>query len=126
MSVTPRPTGCAALTQQQPMNVCFADQFRQYEARLSGLVAELKNHFDRASYSRLLAGQTQWAAYRNSECALEASRVEGGSAEPMFHAVCLDKKTWDRIDELKLWLCRSAGMDGDCPASRRYNDRPAE
>ncbi|WP_369051545.1 lysozyme inhibitor LprI family protein [Burkholderia gladioli] len=43
--------------------------------------------------TRLKEAQRRWLAWRDAQCAFEASSVDGGSAAPMVTSQCLDQLT---------------------------------
>lgn len=45
--------------------------------------------------------QLAWLKYRDAQCKAEAFQFDGGSAEPMVHASCLESLTNMRIKEIK-------------------------
>jgi len=68
----------------------------------------LQLHPDASSVARLKKSERAWIAYRDKECASEVGpQADGGSIWPMEMSNCLEKKTTQRLRELKHQL--------DCP-----------
>jgi len=63
----------------------------------------------------LLTAQRSWLAYRNAHCAFIASATEGGSAQPMIRAMCMEELTTQRNKELQDQLTCPEG-DMSCVA----------
>lgn len=53
-------------------------------------------------------------------CQWQANFFEGGSVQPMWHAICLTQQYRDRIEALRLNLCMGNGMTGECEESLKY------
>ena len=63
---------------------------------------------------RLVAAEKAWIAFRDGECAFEASLTEGGSIHPFIVAQCLESVTRRRTEELSFFLRCKEG-DLGCP-----------
>ena len=113
-------TDCGDAVDQRSMNECFCAKARSSQALLDELLKELNGALESGPRERMDAVQRTWVAYRDGQCAWEASLGEGGSIQPTIRCGCLDTLTWSRIAELKIFLCEGFGMTGDCEASNRY------
>lgn len=85
---------CANPQTQQSMNICAA---QAYEAADAVLNAEWGPAHDFARSigqdDALLAAQRIWLRYRDEACEVHASPYQGGSIQPLMHAVCLTELT---------------------------------
>ena len=112
--------GCDALgLSQAGLNDCYGNAYKEADAELNVLyrqiTARLKD--DKATTKLLVAAQRAWVAFRDAECDFSASGVSGGSAHGMILAICLDRLTGKRIDDLKNYLnCQEGVLDCPVPA----------
>ncbi len=61
---------------------------------------------------RLAAANAAWSAWRDAECAYQASEAEGGSLAGVIAAGCHSDVTADRVIAL-VWAERGAGGEGE-------------
>ncbi|MBZ9935500.1 lysozyme inhibitor LprI family protein [Mesorhizobium sp. BR1-1-16] len=80
-------------------------EFKKIEARLAG-DADTKKLF--------VESQRKWIAFRDAECAFQASQSQGGSVYPTVIASCQDDLTAQRIKDFKRYLSCEEG-DLSCP-----------
>lgn len=96
---------CSELSQQQPLNQCYAELYRKTDKELNDIYAKLATEMKSKGLSKdiekLKAVQKAWLSYRDKTCDFEAGLYEGGSMQPMVHAVCLIAETKHRIESLQ-------------------------
>jgi len=107
----------AAPALAQTQGAMNADAARQAEAadralntRYAGIVARVSP----ATKLLLRDAQRSWIAFRDRQCAFEASGVKGGSAYPMVHSGCLARVTKERTRDLtRFGRCEEGDLS--CP-----------
>ena len=95
-------------------------QLEATQHQLQALLGELDKALPPASVNGFHANQRQWSALAKRECTWERNLSGGGSMAPMVYANCLEERTRQRIDWLKIFLCEGYGSTGECDASKRY------
>lgn len=84
---------------QAGQNVCA---YRDVEASQHSLDVRLRallaTHSGLRNYVK--ASQKAWIAYRNAQCALESTDMEGGSAQGEYYNHCVAMKNRARMDDL--------------------------
>ena len=86
---------------QVGMNICAARDLEAAERDLDVRYRALLARPDYADFKAdIEAAQQAWLKYRDAQCGLEATDMEGGSARSEYFARCQTKKTRARIDEL--------------------------
>lgn len=118
----PTPGPCDNLP-QTGMTYCYRALADSADVRLRALLVELRG---RIRPYDIGATQSHWQRYRDGQCALEYAMVQGGSTGPMVEAVCRLRIAWDRIAELRPYLCEGGPTEAPCEASRRYGDDATE
>lgn len=91
-----------------------AASFKKADAALNATYAQLMAKLSGRSGQKLKLAQRAWIAFRDAECALQGSAVEGGSAQPMVVATCMAGLTEQRVRELRAYLSCEEG-DLACP-----------
>ena len=97
---------------QSDMTYCADWQFKKEDAGLNDVYGRLKENYAKIPIAKtaLTTAQRAWLAFRDAECKLEASGVEGGTAQPMIYNQCLSWLTQLRTAQLQTRLdCQ----DGD-------------
>lgn len=107
---------CADPQTQSDMTLCAKADFDTADETLNALYAKLRMRLagDEAKLTLSRDAQRAWVAYRDADCAFQASGVEGGSAQPMVEAQCLTAKTGQRNADLEALLACEEG-DVACP-----------
>ena len=115
-----RAQGCGAAQTQTAMNACANDALVKADAALNAAYAQVTRRLrpDPTAAQRLVAAQKAWIAFRDGECAFEASGVEGGSVHPFIEAQCLEGITRRRTEEIRSFLHCQEG-DLGCPVPPR-------
>lgn len=83
------------------MNVCAAQESRRADAQLNAVYQKLMKTLDANRRTKLRAAQRAWLAYRDAQCAFEASASEGGSMQPLELASCKSDVTKERIAQFQ-------------------------
>jgi uncharacterized protein YecT (DUF1311 family) len=111
-TLPPTITECGSQVTQSGMNICFAELWRDTEAKLNVAYVTLIARVEGTSKARLLRkAEHAWIVYRDKHCAFVASAVEGGSAQPMIKAQCLAELTEQRLKALDEQLnCREGDL----------------
>ena len=105
---------------QMEMSVCVQRATQAAVAKLDALLSELRAVLSDSQVSELNAIQELWVRTRDRECTWESSFFAGGSVAPFVHGNCVLKRTEQRIQNLRLFLCEGQGMTGECPESEKY------
>jgi len=105
---------------QLEMNTCAGRDAEAANSRLETLLRELHTSLTPSSVEELRTIQADWARLRERDCQWEKSLFSGGSVAPLVYARCVEARTLERINRLKLFLCEGSGMTGPCEASERY------
>lgn len=93
---------CNNLMAQLDLNQCAEANFESADKALNVLYRRLlAADTDAKSQSLLKESERAWIAFRDKECLREAASNEGGSIWPMVHSGCLERKTRERICELR-------------------------
>ena len=113
-----RPVAAAPCSDQTQagLDACAVAARDKADATLNGvykqIVARLAD--DPAKTKRLIEAEKAWIAFRDAECAFGNSDSEGGSIHPMEVALCEEKLTRARTQELRSYLKCGEG-DLGCP-----------
>lgn len=91
-----------------------AASFKKADAALNAVYSDLTRLLSSPSVQKLRASQRAWLAFRDAECALQGSAVEGGSAKPMVVSQCMARLTEERVRQLRYYLNCEEG-DLSCP-----------
>lgn len=109
-------TAFAAFGQSQAdMNRSTAQEARLADQALNAQYTATRNQLSAPTRALLRDAQRSWITFRDQECRLLASGVDGGSAYPMVISVCLTRLTTDRTRELRA-LAECEEGDLACPA----------
>ena len=107
----------AAPTLAQTQGAMNADAARQAEAAdraLNARYAAVVASVSPATRLLLRDAQRSWIAFRDRQCAFEASGVKGGSAYPMVYSGCLARVTKERTRDLtRFGRCEEGDLS--CP-----------
>jgi len=109
---------CADPNDQSTMTLCAGKEFATADKVLNQTWHEIiKRLADDAEAKALITkAQKDWIAFRDAECAFQASDSIGGSIYPMLVTQCQTGLTNDRTAQLKTYLACEEG-DMSCPAS---------
>ena len=107
---------CEAAATQLAMNECHAKAFGVSDGKLNELYRMVEGRLADNAHARdlLVQAQRRWIAFRDAECAFEASGVDGGSIQPMILSLCLTSLTDTRVEDLQRLLSCEEG-DTSCP-----------
>ena len=108
---------CAHAPDQQAMNQCADRNYKQSDAALNVLYAQIGHRLENSDpdiRKRLVAAQRAWIGFRDAECKFATSASAGGSISPMLYAECADMLTRKRMDDFKAYL-RCPEGDMSCP-----------
>ena len=92
------------------------DSYQEADAKLNKTyqVITKKLNDDPDTKKLLVQAQRDWLRFRDSECALRASTVTGGSIYPMIMGLCLTEMTEKRVKDLEYYAACEEG-DLSCP-----------
>ena len=90
---------------------CQDGEAAAWQALLDANLARLDRD-DPTRAERLSAANAAWSAWRDAECAYQASEAEGGSLAGVIAAGCHSDVIADRVIAL-VWAERSAGGEGE-------------
>ena len=82
---------CSELFEQQQLNQCYATLYQQTNSELNTSYLKLTNMMNDNNLSKdinqLKDVQSAWLLYREKSCNFDARLYEGGSMQPMVHAI---------------------------------------
>lgn len=107
-------TSPAFAQSQSAMNADATRQAKAADAALNARYVAAMARLSAPSRTLLRDAQRSWIAFRDRECAFEASGVKGGSAYPTVYAGCLARMSTDRARELRRFGRCEEG-DLSCP-----------
>lgn len=115
------PNDCwtTAMTQYD-MNMCAGSYWTKANHTLQSLLSELKFYTTSDQYQNLQTVQKEWEQTVEDYCDWEGSFNGGGSMQGMVEANCLTFQYQQRINDLRMSLCKDNGKNGECAASLRY------
>lgn len=93
LAAAPALAACPGETQVE-MSACAAAAAKAADTRLNAAYARLQ------LTPELKSAERAWIAFRDAQCAYEASVYEGGSIQPMTYSLCLERVTKARTAEL--------------------------
>lgn len=91
-----------------------AASLKKADATLNAVYGQLTDRLSGRSVQKLRSAQRAWLAFRDAECALQGSAVEGGSAQPAVVSQCMATLTEERVRQLRFYLNCEEG-DLACP-----------
>ena len=116
---------CSESADTATMLSCINDELSAVDAELNLLYGELLSrlqHWDRTGdagtigfETRLRESQRAWITFRDAECALRASVMEGGSAQPLIEHGCRAALTKERNAHLRDLLDMFGAVGRDLP-----------
>jgi len=110
---------CPTTLPQEQLNECFVAAFEDTEQRLDGLLHDLRKSLGSKQWSRLKDSQGLWAKVREIDCKLEASFLDGPVREAVRYG-CSEKRTRERMHQLRYYLCPRYNLTGQCDVERLY------
>jgi uncharacterized protein YecT (DUF1311 family) len=93
--------GCANASTQMQMDACSKEGFDLADRELNQAYSAAQRALGPEDRARLTKAEKSWLAYRDDDCAAEASLYEGGSIKPTIKTACLDKLSRERTVEIK-------------------------
>lgn len=95
--------GCDNASTQLALTECSAQAYQSADDELNEAYQALVSKLEAspATLEKLREAQRAWISFRDAECALESSGVEGGSAQPMVRNGCLTTLTKQRTERLR-------------------------
>jgi uncharacterized protein YecT (DUF1311 family) len=107
---------CANPQTQLDMDQCAGAALKKSDAELNRIYGQAIHRLKGSPSQTRLFRQSEraWIAYRDAHCNFVASAVEGGSAQPMVQAMCLDDFTKARTKLIEGFLHCPEG-DLSCP-----------
>lgn len=107
---------CGDAATQSELNACAGAALKRADGELNTLYGEARRRLkDDAEAGKLLvAAERAWIAFRDAECAFQASASAGGSIYPMLLGQCREALTRKRADDLRAYLACEEG-DLSCP-----------
>ena len=102
---------CSRQETEGAARACSGQRLKDADKKLNEAYRTLLKRFDTQQQTMLRASQRAWLGYRDAQCRMVASGVDGGSAQPMVTADCLGDLTLARLKELNFQLaCREGDM----------------
>lgn len=112
-------SGCPTTLPQEQLNECWIQAFETADARLDNLLRDLRKSLSNKHYSHLRESQSFWEKSRSIDCKIEASLIDGPAREAVRHG-CSEKRTRERIRQLRYYLCPRYNLTGQCDAAATY------
>ena len=97
-------SNCENPQTQTQMNICASEEFARADAQLNQVYQELLPMLSPQRKEQLIKAQKAWILFKEANCEFEASRVSGGSMEPLIRATCLTEQTTKRTADLQRYL----------------------
>lgn len=102
---------CSRQETEGQARACSGQRLKDADSKLNSSYQTLMKRFDAKQQAMLRASEKAWLAYRDAQCRMVSSGVEGGSAQPMVTADCLGDLTLARVKELTFQLtCQEGDM----------------
>jgi uncharacterized protein YecT (DUF1311 family) len=102
---------CARQETEGDARACSGQRLQMADHRLNSAYGTLMKRLGDNQKAMLKASEKAWIGYRDAQCKLVASGVDGGSAQPMVTANCLGDMTEARLKELNHQLtCQEGDM----------------
>jgi len=114
------PESCQEPLTQREMTECAADTYRQTQGFHRDFLEGRLPHLPAPQQAQLHTAETYWSAFRDGHCELVASRVGGGTLEPMVRLDCLNETTHDRIAALATPYGANSYATADAALNRTY------
>jgi uncharacterized protein YecT (DUF1311 family) len=114
------PASCQEPLTQREMTECAADTYRQTQGFHRDFLEGRLPNLPAPQQAQLRTAETYWSAFRDGHCDLAASRVAGGTLEPMVRLDCLNETTHDRIAALATPYGADSYATADAALNRTY------
>lgn len=109
------PAGCKGET-QLALNECAAARAAAAEAELAKLYRSMQRADSGVASRMLRESQRTWMRYRDAHCRWVAAGWEGGTIQPVYYSLCMERVTRARIRQLRADSADlSAGGGADYP-----------
>ena len=110
---------CPVTLPQEQINECFAKASAETQHRMDGLLRELRTSLTDKNWSLVKESQNFWEKSRSLDCKVEASFIDGPVRNAVAHG-CIEKRTRQRMHQLRYFLCPRYDLTGQCDAERMY------
>lgn len=110
----PLPAGCKGKT-QLALDECAAARNADAEAELAKLYEAMQRADSGTSVKMLRQSQREWRRFRDAHCRWIASQWEGGTIQPMYYSLCLERVARARIRQLRADTADLGVVGGDYP-----------
>jgi uncharacterized protein YecT (DUF1311 family) len=118
-SMAEQALDCGNPIDQFTINQCATQSYDRADHELNSQYQEIMRRLkdDPETAKLLTTAQRAWVTFRDAECELQSSSVEGGTMRPMVFSNCLEKLTKQRLVDFEPYLdCSRGGVD--CPATK--------
>jgi len=95
---------CENPQDQLQINRCAGLSYERADKKLNQLYRQLLPKLSSARRQKLITAQQAWVKFRDTSCEFEESAYEGGSIAPTIVAVCWEKLTLQRTQEIQAYL----------------------
>jgi uncharacterized protein YecT (DUF1311 family) len=102
---------CMNAFTQADMNQCADIAFQDADATLNDVYAtaldvagQINEYSESDAVAALREAQRAWITFRDLACEVETISSEGGSIRPMEYSNCLERLTWQRINDLHIFI----------------------
>lgn len=111
---------CPTTLPQEQLNECWVQAYEAANQRLDELMHDLRKSLSSRNWSHLRESQSFWEKSRSIDCKVEASLIDGPVREAVRHG-CSEKRTRERIRQLRYYLCPRYNLTGKCDAEALYD-----
>jgi len=105
---------CNNAITQGDMNECAYRDLKREDQALNTAYNAYRTRLDAKQKEQLKNVQLAWIKYRDLACTYDSSGVEGGSVYPLIYAMCITRRTHQRLEEIKA-LANCGDGDLSCP-----------
>lgn len=85
---------------QAEMNQIAIASYTEVDQELNTVYNQLLKTLSTKEKELLITAQKNWIAFRDSHCAFEVEKYDGGSMQPLLLTSCKEECTQTRIEEL--------------------------
>ena len=111
---------CPASLPQNKLNACWVQAYEAADEQLDRLLRDLRKSLADKTWTHLAQSQDYWEKSRTIDCKVEASFLDGPAREAVRYG-CSEKRTRERIRQLRYYLCPRYNVTGQCDAERLYD-----
>lgn len=93
---------CGIYQTQTDINLCSIREMKRADQALNLQYRQIMSTLSKAEQVKLKQSERNWIKSKENNCRAKAYEYEGGSMQPMVHAMCLTEKARDRMKWLRM------------------------